>query len=38
MSLLLNKNRCLHELKNKAKILIHERNLFKQYIALIIVF
>ena len=38
MLLLLYKNRCLHELQNKAKILIHKRNLFKQHIVLIIVF
>ena len=37
MLLLLYKNRHLHELQNKAKILIHERNLFKQHIILIIV-
>ena len=36
MSLLLNKNCRLHELKNKVKILIHEKSLFKQYIVLII--
>ena len=37
MLLLLNKDCCLHELKNKIKTLIHERNLFKQQIVLIIV-
>ena len=38
MSLLLNKDYYLHELKNKVKTLIHERSLFKQYIVLIIAF
>ena len=38
MLLLLNKNCCLHELKNKIKILIHEKSLFKQHIILIIIF
>ena len=38
MSLLLNKNCRLHELKNKVKILIHERNLFEQHIVLTIAF
>ena len=36
MSLLRSKNCRLHELKNKIKILIHERSLFKQHIILII--
>ena len=38
MLLLLNKNYYLHEFKNKVKILIHEKSLFKQYIVLIIIF
>ena len=36
MSLLLNKNCHLHELKNKVKTLIHEKSLFKQHIVLTI--
>ena len=38
MLLLLNKNYRLYESKNKVKILIYEKNLFKQYIVLIIAF
>ena len=38
MLLLSYKNRRLHKLQNKAKTLIHEKNLFKQHIVLMIAF
>ena len=38
MSLLLNKNCFLHELKNKVKTLIHKKSLLKQQIVLNIAF